>query len=86
MPRFPKKPLAELIQLLTICDWAPDGWDVRWVVDPLPMEGMRNDTLGAWIELSMTPSRSRGVDDFPPERVLRPAPIHPDLRHQIARA
>lgn len=64
MPRFPKKPLTELIQILTVCDWAPDGWDVRWVVDPLPMEGLRNDTLGAWIELSMTPTRSRGVDDY----------------------
>jgi hypothetical protein len=63
-PRLPKDAIQKLIFQCTVTDWAPQGWRVLWAVDPLPMEGLRNNAMGAYIELSINSYRSNGVDDY----------------------
>jgi hypothetical protein len=64
MSRLPRGAIAELISALTVCDFAPTGWEVVWQTEPLPFEGLRNDTPGAYIELGVNSFRSIGVDDY----------------------
>ncbi len=64
MRRLPREPLKDFIGDLTITDSAPTGWPVVWEVDPLPFLGLVNDTLGAYIELSIPTDRSIGIDDY----------------------
>lgn len=56
--------LKDLVSQLTVTDWAPDGWSVIWLHEPLPFEGLRNGTLGAYLELNISGFRSVGVDDY----------------------
>ena len=64
MTRLPLGAIKELISALTVTDYAPDGWSVLWANQPFEFEGLRNDTLGAWIELNIQGFKSKGVDDF----------------------
>jgi hypothetical protein len=64
MSRIPREAIRNLITTLSICDYAPEGWSVIYQVEPQPFEGLRNDTLGAWIELSIGAFRSVGEDDY----------------------
>lgn len=67
MPRLPKDALLSLISDLTVTDWSPNGWPVVWEVDPIPLLGIQNDTLGAFIELSVNSYKSVGVDELKSE-------------------
>jgi hypothetical protein len=62
--RLPKNEIRNLIAALTVTDYAPQGWPVVWTVDPIPILGLVNDTLGAYLELSINAYRSVGVDDY----------------------
>jgi len=64
MSRIPRDAIASLIRALTVTDWSPTGWEVVWQTEPLPFEGLRNGTLGAYIELGIKSYRSVGVDDY----------------------
>ena len=64
MSRIPRDAIRELIAKLTVTDWSPDGWSVAWQVEHLSFEGLRNDSVGAWIELGINSYRSAGVDDY----------------------
>jgi hypothetical protein len=64
MSRIPRGAIAGLIRALTVTDWSPTGWEVVWQSEPLPFEGLRNGTLGAYIELGIKSYRSVGVDDY----------------------
>ncbi len=56
--------LKKLVWQLTRTDWAPNGWEVIWLHEPLPFEGLRNGALGAYVELNITNFRSLGEDDY----------------------
>jgi hypothetical protein len=64
MSRIPRDAIAALIRALTVTDWSPTGWEVVWQTEALPFEGLRNGTLGAYIELGIKSYRSVGVDDY----------------------
>ena len=69
--------LKRLIWQLTVTDWAPKGWEVIWLHEPLPFEGLRNGSLGAYVELNITNFKSRGVDDYRQALVTPPPTIPP---------
>ena len=64
MTRIPTGAIKELISTLTVTDWAPNGWSVIWANEKLPFEGLRNGTLGAYVEMTITNFLSKGVDDY----------------------
>lgn len=64
LSRLPIRQIQKFIESLTVTDWSPEGWSVIWVTDPQPFEGLRNNSLGAWIELSIKSYRSIGYDDY----------------------
>lgn len=63
-PQLPRDAIKNLITTLTVTSWAPTGWSVIWSTEQEPFEGIRNDTLGAWIELGISAYRSLGQDDY----------------------
>lgn len=62
--QLPREALKELVSSLTVTDWTPTGWSVVWDIESLPFEGLRNGTLGAYVELSISAYRSIGEDDY----------------------